>query len=155
MKKTTRAHISWLCFCRLARPSEYVPLSAADFMDDFQSLWDEHVQFGTSRSHKKLLGKKRTQDAAGVSGLAGSSAMESAPRTQHGKSSSQDAGGSGADGSEGGDVKKLRRDSARTMTAAASSTQGGASAPSDAAPMASKGRFSGTLAARLLGGGGG
>lgn len=143
--------------CRLARPSEYVPLSAADFMDDFQILWDEHVQFGTSRSHKKLLGKKRTRDAAGVapgmSGLARSSAMDSAPRTQPGKGTSYGAGSSGVDGSEDGDAKKPRRDSARTTPVAASGSQGGALAPSDAAPIANKGRFNGTLAARLLGGG--
>ena len=31
-------------------------------MDRFQDLWDEHVQFGTSRSHKKLCAQARTRN---------------------------------------------------------------------------------------------
>ena len=41
----------------VVRPSETLPLSGDGFGDAFGALWDEHVNFGTSVSHKKLKAK--------------------------------------------------------------------------------------------------
>ena len=126
-------------------------------MDRFQDLWDEHVQFGTSRSHKKLLGKKRTR--------------ESDPSVPSSSSSNENRGDSTMSGiSKPKSSKKQRHQAATTMAAGArngSSSEAAAAArivdretsaetsrrASDAVQMANKGRFAGTLATRLLAGG--
>ena len=41
----------------VVKPSETLPLSGDGFGDAFGALWDEHVNFGTSVSHKKLKAK--------------------------------------------------------------------------------------------------
>ena len=43
----------------LLRPTVSVPLASDDFMASFRVLWEEHVDFGTSRSHKKLLAQDK------------------------------------------------------------------------------------------------
>ena len=46
---------------RVVKGSAFVPLTYDGFMETFEELWSEHVDFGTSRSHKKLVGKKRKE----------------------------------------------------------------------------------------------
>lgn len=121
-------------------------------MDAFEQVWDAHVEFGTSRSHKKLLGKKRQREAAAevlADGDAAASVSERQPK---------------------GNAKKRREERRREEVMTQADVEGGAPPPAprrpektapvarapatDSAPMATKGRFGGTLAARLLGGGG-
>ena len=142
---------------RVARPSEYVPLSDGAFQPTFDALWSAHVDFGTSRSHKKLLGKKRRAEPLLAADVLGES-VAAAPRE---------------------DAKKRRREerrAERTQAASAESSDNPAANPivaagdaaadglgtgtgakaATAAPqvLANKGRFAGTLAAKLLGVGG-
>lgn len=44
----------------LLRPTVSVPLASDDFMASFRVLWEEHVDFGTSRSHKRSMRKTPT-----------------------------------------------------------------------------------------------
>ena len=127
----------------VALPSAYLPLSGEDFSLDFQALWEAHVNFGTSRSHKKLLGKKRQRDG-------------DEPKQQQ----QQQGGGSGGSSSKPGNSNNKRPKPSSVSSAPASShatasiTSVRPTPVSDAQPLTNKGRFAGTLAARLLGGGG-
>ena len=49
----------------LVRASTYVPLSSDGFDGTFESLWKEHVDFGTSRAHKKLGKRQRAKQDQG------------------------------------------------------------------------------------------
>ena len=48
----------------LIKPSVYLPLFAPDFDAAFGALWAEHVDFGTSRSHKKAARQHVVEGAA-------------------------------------------------------------------------------------------
>ena len=129
----------------VAQPSDYVPLSDESFMPAFEALWEAHVEFGTTKSHKKLLGKKRkraVETVEGASAMPGSSAAAGCGRTP-----SAHAGVS----------------SVAPPQAGATATQAGAAGAAGAAagrpprlpaaePLANKGRWGSTMAARLLGG---
>ena len=125
---------------RVARASDYIPLSAGFFMNTFETIWTAHVEFGTSRSHKKLLGKKRHRES-GEAAEAGSSegVMGGRGMSKSAKRARQ-AEASGA-------VAISNRTCAVTASARPSAAE--------ATQMANKGRFSGTLAAKLLAGGSG
>ena len=122
----------------VALPSAYLPLSGEDFSLDFQALWEAHVNFGTSRSHKKLLGKKRQRDG------------DEPKQQQH-----QGGGSSSKPGNSNKRPKASSESSAPASSHATASITSVRPTPvSDAQPLTNKGRFAGTLAARLLGGGG-
>ena len=109
----------------VAQPSDYVPLSDADFVATFEALWQAHVEFGTTKSHKKLLGKKRkrVEPEGGAAAAALAAVAADAPMK--------------------GEKKKKKKPA-----------QTGTSAPPAPPPVvASKGRWESTMAARLLGGG--
>ena len=120
----------------MVQASDYVPLTDEDFGSTFMALWDAHINFGTSRSHKKLLGKKRQPAAAVESGGIDDDARGVSQKRKH---------------------DEIARSSARVKTdgtaSAISKAPTPAAPPAAAAqPLANKGRFAGTLAARLLGG---
>ena len=159
-----------VCFllraCRLARASDYIPLSEDDFMNAFQQVWDAHVEFGTSRSHKKLLGKKRQRQAsAEVSAVQDGDMVASVGERQpklnakrfreerrREEGLAQAGVKRGGSGSGGGGAPPPA--SAPAMERPEKAAPVARASASDSAPMANKGRFGGTLAARLLGGGG-
>ena len=119
---------------RLVRPSDYVPLSDDAFFPTFHALWDAHIDFGTNRSHKKLLGKKRKSEATPIDAVAKSM------------------------------LKQRKRPSSESGLPAVSAAPSGRALPSETTPrapaaapsseqLANKGRWGSTMAARLLGGG--
>ena len=136
----------------LARDSDYVPLSADDFMDAFQTIWDAHINFGTSKSHKNLMGKKRSRDDAmklvevvpGLGSSRESLSKREKKRRQREGSGESIANSTGALSAAGSALSSMPLQQPATRPAS-----------KDSAPLANKGRFSGTLAAKLLGGGGG
>lgn len=118
------------------QPSDYVSLSDEAFLPEFEALWEAHIEFGTSRSHKKLLGKKRKRDLTEVAAdAAHAPAKAKLPKRS----------------------EAAAADELPTLSAAASSTRAPPSKSVHAAPrsepLASKGRWGSTMAARLLGGG--
>ena len=106
------------------------------FMANFEARWNEHVDFGTSRSHKKK-GKAAqpvewTLDASGMPmeksrKLEGADTEAPPPKKQRPAKAAPEAG------------RGRPRERVKTQ------------APNNV--LASKGRFAGTLAASLLGGG--
>ena len=149
--------------CRVAQPSDFVPLSDGAFMPAFEALWAQHIEFGTNRSHKKLFGKRRDDrpSAEAVGGADGSaSACSKAPRraaeagaaaptglaTNHALLEMEPTGAQRA--ATGAAERPQKNKPGRSKDGPAAATQAAA-----AQPLASKGRFAGTLAARLLGGG--
>ena len=132
----------------VVQPSEYLPLSDEDFGSEFTRLWQAHVNFGTSRSHKKLLGKKRQPTSTGT-GTGGSSSISE--YTGQDPSSARSAGQKRKHAE--GDKPSLVTKTAPSLSAPSAKPASSAAAAADAQPLASKGRFAGTLAARLLGGG--
>ena len=116
------------------QPSHFISLADEGFMAQLAPLWDAHVDFGTNRSHKKLLGKRRRKETdetqlPTVRSASGSLVVESTGNTQHPPS---------------------RRPAVAAAAASAGSVQQPPAAPK-AAALSNKGRFAGTLAARLLG----
>ena len=103
-----------------------------------------HIEFGTSRSHKKLLGKKRRRDLPSDSSAADASA---AATDAEGRSAKRKKGAARVDATVPADgpvqTSATRASTHSSSTAAAPTPQ----------LIANKGRFSGTLAARMLGGG--
>lgn len=133
----------------LIRPSVSMQLVSDSFEAEFGQVWTEHVDFGTARSHKKLL--KRDREASEWrSRLAAKQTVEAPPATG----------------------KKRRRNTERAAAEPVSARNGpgagGAPALAPAAPaavrpraaasqpkatvLASKGRWGSTLASQLLGG---
>ena len=119
------------CVCRLAQPSVYLPLTDVAFFPTFQAVWAAHVDFGTSRSHKKLLGKKRKSESAPTDAVA------MPPKLKQRKP--QAPTGSELPASSAAPIESK---TPRAPTAAPSSEQ-----------LANKGRWGSTMAARLLSGG--
>ena len=112
-------------------------------MPTFEALWAAHVEFGTTKSHKKLLGKKRKP----VESAATNDAPKSAKPTKQPRETWRQLQSSGGD--------------AALAAAAASSAPSRAPGPSTAASdgarsemLANKGRWGSTMAAQLLGGAG-
>ncbi len=175
---------------RTVRPSAYVPLEGDGFAPSFEALWTQHIDFGTSRSHKKLLGKKAEkmewqarlgakQSSAAASTAASSSSAEAtdARRESAGKKGKKRPRSADASDRSLADTSLQQRplpDPQRQPAAAAASDAAQAAAAATAAgaagakaqkrcdggssggsngTLANKGRFSGTLAARLLGSG--
>ena len=104
-------------------------------MQGFEALWEAHVEFGTSRSHKKLFGKKRKRVETEADDALRKKPTKAKPSPP---SSSIPAISSGAaDGSQ----------SAKPSAAA------GLANAARSEPLANKGRWGATMAARLLGGG--
>lgn len=140
------------------RESDYVALGNDDFMATFESLWGEHVDFGTSRSHKKLIGKTRQPeewrlrlDAKKAKADAGERASEhrlSVPGRDAKRKKKAHAPGAGS--------QDLATGAVETAEPAAPRAPAVAPAPAPLAPtrvvMPNKGRFGGTLAAQLLAG---
>jgi len=142
----------------VARPSEYLPLSEEHFQPVFEALWQAHVEFGTSRSHKKLLGQKRRREepalaAGGEAGDVDADAALPAKKKGARRRQQSDDANDGAEGvaqpAEARVVQAAQQPRKPPPTDAVSS--GSAAAPAQL--LANKGRFAGTLAARLLGGG--
>jgi len=114
-------------------------------MPTFEALWEAHVEFGTTKSHKKLLGKKRKrvpETVEGASAMPGSSAAAGG-----GRAPSVHAGVS-SDGPPRAGATATQAGAAGAAGAAASKPP----RPAAAEPLATKGRWGSTMAARLLGG---
>ena len=117
---------------RLIHPSVYLPLADEAFMAGFEARWGEHVDFGTSRSHKKKGKAKAAQPVEWTLDASGNPVEKTRdvappPKKQRPAKAapSEDARG---------------RPRERVKTQATN------------AVLTSKGRFAGTLAASLLGG---
>ena len=148
---------------RLAQPSHYVSLSDPDFMPTFQELWEEHVEFGTTKSHKKLLGKKKKR--AAVTEATPADAQASRPKKKPRAGGGDDIGAGCAsavasssraptDGSQQPQPTQPACPSAAAATAQANVARAAASAAAvRSEPLANKGRWGSTMAAQLLGGG--
>lgn len=124
-------------------------------MDEFMELWNTQVDFKTSKSHKRLYGKKSSElgkraapmewevrlaakkNAGGASSSAGGEGQpDETPFDSRG------GGAAGARQSEKEEKAKKREKEEKTKKR---------STPVAAPVLTSKGRFGGTLAARLLG----
>ena len=139
----------------VAQPSDYVPLTHDAFMPAFEALWAAHVEFGTTRSHKRLFGKRRAEDRPSAATVAG---RDAGPRRKKAAPAEGERTAAAADKAE------PPHSNAQAVTAKAHSGGGGGTAVnSTAGPakggggagakvLANKGRFGGTLAARLLSG---
>ena len=117
-----------------------MPLTDDAFMDTFEVLWGEHVDFGTSRSHKKLVGKKRGE---GTEWRAAIEAKQKAARDA--QPAAQPVTGA-VDTEDSG--KPQKRQKHQQQQKAQSSAVGGAQ---QKRALPNTGRFGGTLAAKLLG----
>ena len=132
----------------LAQASHYLPLSDEDFQPTFEALWDAHVEFGTSRSHKKLLGKRKHEGSALE---AGAGVAQPGPQVsgkahrQHKEETAMSAEASAEPAARIVPAAAPRKPPAESAGAATVASH----------TLANKGRFAGTLAARLLSGGGG
>jgi len=60
----------------VVRPSACIPLHADDFELHWRQLWSMHVNFGTSKSHKKLTKKAGRQAMAASAAQYGSVAVQ-------------------------------------------------------------------------------
>ena len=126
---------------RLVFPSTYLPLAGDGFIPAFEVRWEEHVDFGTSRSHKKKAGQQmewrakletRKQEDEAKRPVADADEAEVPPPKQRRVAN--------ADSSQG---KSEKPKAPPTKTKPATGV------------LTNKGRFAGTLAASLLAGGGG
>ena len=123
----------------MLRSSEYVQLGSETFLDEFGVLWDEHINFGTSRSHKKQLQRDQDQE------------MEWRVRAE---AKAQEAAAAGGDGHASARKPKKKRKRADTDGGVHAKVLTGSAPGSTKATQSmlpNKGRFSGTLAAQLLG----
>eukprot|EP00967_Tisochrysis_lutea_P065231 scaffold84736_cov30-Tisochrysis_lutea.AAC.5 len=132
------------------RPSICLQLRDESFQADFSSLWDEHVDFGTARSHKKLL--KRDREAS--EWRARLAAKQSEELIVHPKQSKKKR--SSAESIDRELVAGSSMDALHGATRAAvqdkkTSTRQAAAAKSAATVLANKGRWGSTLASQLLG----
>ena len=129
------------CLLRsVVQPSDYVPLSDATFMDSFEAIWAAHVEFGTNRSHKKLLGKKRKRVETALDG-----SEPPGQKLQPPPSTASTVASAHADATAG--VAKPPK-----AAAVAGLAQAGAVRTEQ---LANRGRWGSTMAARLLSGSGG
>ena len=136
--------------------SHYIALTAEDFLDEFEGVWEQHIDFGTSRSHKKLLGKKRAPEQWQAQLEAKREAdrvRESGATSADGEAPSSDDDGPPARPPRDKQKRKRRdagpdRVKARAGAGAAAVAQGTVGAVGSV--MANKGRFGSTLAAQLL-----
>ena len=111
-------------------------------MDTFAGLWDEHVDFGTSRSHKKLVGKKRGE---GTEWRKAMDAKEKAVReAQQASQQGSSASAAAAIEDDGKPRKRQKQQQQKAQASAAAGAQQKRALPNT-------GRFGGTLAAKLLG----
>ena len=133
----------------LAQASHFLPLSDDDFQTTFEALWDAHVEFGTSRSHKKLLGKRKHEGSAIEAGAGvaqpGPRVSGRAARRQQKEETAMTAEASAEPAARNVPAAASRKPPAESAGAAAVASH----------TLANKGRFAGTLAAKLLSGGGG
>ena len=133
----------------LAQASHYLPLSDEDFQPTFEALWDAHVEFGTSRSHKKLLGKRKHEGSALEAGAGvaqpGPQVCGKAAKRQQKEETAMSAEASAEPAARIVPAAAPRKPPAESAGAATVASH----------TLANKGRFAGTLAARLLSGGGG
>ena len=117
----------------------------------FEDLWGEHVDFGTSRSHKKLLGKKRHEQSEWRARLEAKTLADS---------SEPHPARTAVEGGEdiGGRPKKNKRQKLQTVSVVAQPGSVAAAAAQTAAAggggsdqrLSNKGRWGGTMAAKLL-----
>mmetsp|Transcript_17871 Transcript_17871/g.34864 ORF Transcript_17871/g.34864 Transcript_17871/m.34864 type:complete len:162 (+) Transcript_17871:401-886(+) len=119
----------------------YLPLSGGDFDAQFGALWSEHVDFGTSRSHKKL--EKRSAPMKWQVDL----------EAKHTRLETSRATG-GVDGAEHKErsnppQKRGKQETASSGPSQSRSVQEKTQPERRALPKT--GRFEGTLAAKLLG----
>ena len=105
-------------------------------MPAFEALWAAHVEFGTTKSHKKLLGKKRKRADA----PAGSASEAPIPRPKQQPANRQAA-------PQGEPAKGGAPAEGKPAAAGAQASAGRSE------PLANKGRWGSTMAARLLQGG--
>lgn len=131
----------------LAQASHYLPLSDNDFQPTFEALWDAHVEFGTSRSHKKLLGKRKHEGSAleAGAGVAQPQVSGKAAKRQQKEETAMSAEASAEPAPRVVPAAAPRKPPAESAGAATVASH----------TLANKGRFAGTLAAKLLSGGGG
>ena len=130
-------------------------------MDTFELLWGEHVDFGTSRSHKKLLGKTRKEEpewkkAINAKEKAAREAQLEQPEEEEVAEMSHKAR-KRQKKQQQQQQQQQRQQAAPVITrpgsiapAAQASTSSGSTAPKKMA-LPSTGRFGSTLAAKLLG----
>jgi len=134
----------------MLRPSVCVQLQGGDFEAEFDALWNEHVDFGTARSHKKLL--KRDRDASEWrSRLAAKQAVEVVP--EPGKKKRPKWGAAVEDDSPL-EPASLGQQAAPAPVAVGPTTVGArprAPQQPKAQLLANKGRWGSTLASQLLG----
>lgn len=128
----------------LLRPSVSVQLKSDAFEQEFGQVWAEHVDFGTARSHKKLL--KRDREASEWrSRLAAKQEVEAPTGTGKKRHRKPDraVGEPGSAASSSG---------ATAVSAAPAAVRPrAASQQPKATVLASKGRWGSTLASQLLG----
>lgn len=136
----------------MLRPTECVLLRSGTFMQEFEALWDEHVDFGTARSHKKLL-KRDREGSEWKQALAAKQASDVAPsgpteskslqkKAKRGHAGAGTEAGAAADASDG--PAPLKRDTAAIVRPRPLQS-------AKAVALPNKGRWGSTLAMQLLG----
>ena len=119
---------------RLVHPSAYLPLAEEAFMAGFEVRWGEHVDFGTSRSHKKKGKAKAAQPVEWTLDASGNPVEKTRDEAPPPKKQ-RPAKAAPAEAARGRPRERLKTQAPNTV-------------------LTSKGRFAGTLAASLLGGAG-
>ena len=125
---------------RVVHPSTYLTLADEAFMASFEVRWNEHVDFGTSRSHKKKKPAQQMEWRGRLEARKQTAATERPPAEDGQRPR---AAAARADASKEGGSERPRPPAKRAKTQPSTSV------------LANKGRFTGTLAASLLSGGGG
>jgi hypothetical protein len=120
------------------RPSVVLDLAGGDFMQRFETVWDEHVNFGTAKSHKKLARRDSQQQMEWHTRLHDKRDRESAVAPKAAK-------------------KKRRREESGAQAEAPKPQPGQPQPqprppqpPTGKAALPSKGRWNGCLAAKIL-----
>jgi hypothetical protein len=122
-----------------------LPLSDDGFIPKFKDLWAAHIDFGTSRSHKKLLGKKLRDEAQAF--------KASLMPDEKGSKKQRRLKDAGMAGGARHNLQPMLQVSDAVQPPLPIQVGGPESLTISTLPLANKGRFAGTLAARLLGGG--
>ena len=117
---------------RLVHPSAYLPLADEAFMAGFEARWGEHVDFGTSRSHKKK-GKAKTAQPVEWTLDASGNPVEKTRDEAPPPKKQRPAKAAPPEDARGRPRERVKTQATNTV-------------------LTSKGRFAGTLAASLLGG---
>ena len=125
------------------RPSLRIDLGEGDFAEQFQTMWDEHVNFGTAKSHKKLARRDAQQQMEWRARLHDKRDRESAQPAAAPKSGKKRRRAEGAAQAEQ-QVPKAQAAQPRPQPTQPKPQPAKAALPS-------KGRWDGCLAAKLLG----